>query len=177
MGLQAPETLGASAASSPGSSNGGRAENLHASGALGRFAHPVEVDRPVEVGVVARRFAGPTVEVLCAPGVCRQRTPAVGEVTRKAWGTGDDCDSPGADRVVLPVDMHQDLAVQHVEELVLIGMDMEGRRLPLRQMVLEQHESAIGLLGARLPRMHAAAVEPKALTLPSLRMIETAALI
>src|SRR5205809_800627 len=66
----------------------------------------------------------------------------------------------GPDTLLPVADLHENLALEHVERLVLVGMAMQRRHLPLGHRVLEQEESTPGLLGGGLPRMGAAAVEP-----------------
>ena len=61
-----------------------------------------------------------------------------------------DCDSVRADGILLPVEVDQDLALQHIKGFVLIRMEMQGRRLALRHEVFEVQERAARLLGSRL---------------------------
>src|SRR5207253_6172799 len=76
-----------------------------------------------------------------------------------------DRDAAGSDSILLTLQVQEDLAVQHVDRLVRLGMRMQRGHLASRHHVLEQQERATGLAAARLPRVDAAAVEPQPLTL------------
>jgi len=51
-----------------------------------------------------------------------------------------------ADHVLLTVDVHAHLAVEHVDRLVEVGMAVKRRRLAANDAVLDQGEGATGLL-------------------------------
>jgi hypothetical protein len=63
--------------------------------------------------------------------------------------------------------VHEDLALEQVERLVGLGMDVQRRDLPLLEVVLEHDERAAGLCAGDLPGEGPAAAEPElfALTL------------
>jgi len=64
------------------------------------------------------------------------------------------------DEVLLAFDVHDDLAFEHVERFVRVGMGVKGRHLALGHMILEAQERAVRLLGTGLPRVKATAEEP-----------------
>src|ERR671911_1259307 len=75
------------------------------------------------------------------------------------------CDTTWADRMLGPLDVHQDLPLKHDESLVLVRVGMKRRRLASRHPVLEQHERPVGLLSGRLHSPHTSTGKPAALSL------------
>src|SRR5262249_10052544 len=71
-----------------------------------------------------------------------------------------------ADPVFGAVDVHQDLAFDDVDQLVLARVEMHRRRLAAHDPILEQHERAARLRSGRLHREHATAGKPPLLPLP-----------
>jgi len=69
--------------------------------------------------------------------------------------------------VLLAVQMHEDLALEHVHRLVGVGMGVQGRHLALLHPVLEEQERPARLLGPDLPGVHTPAREPAALAFGS----------
>jgi hypothetical protein len=65
--------------------------------------------------------------------------------------------------VFAPVEVHEDLALEHVHRLVRLGVGMQRRHLPLLHPVLEEEEGAVGLRRPDLPGVVAAAEEPATL--------------
>ena len=65
-----------------------------------------------------------------------------------ACGTrADECDPSGSKDSALAVDEERDLALEHAERLVGVGMQVHRRDLPPVEQVLEQQERAAGLRG------------------------------
>jgi hypothetical protein len=67
--------------------------------------------------------------------------------------------------VFTAVDVHQDLALEHVQGLVLVGVDVQGCGLALRHEILEQQKRAGGFFGAGLHCEHPATPEAEVLSL------------
>lgn len=79
-----------------------------------------------------------------------------------AGGEGDAARSNAA---LFTGDVDEDLAIEDVEELVLVGVDVKGGGLPRLEDVLEQEQGAARLFGTGLPDMDATTEEPNALSL------------
>jgi len=73
-----------------------------------------------------------------------------------------------ADAVLLALDVHKQLTLEHVDCLVLVRVAVQRRHLSVRHAVLEHDERAPGLRGGRLPREYPAAGEPHLLALVGL---------
>ena len=59
---------------------------------------------------------------------------------------------PSPDAMLHPaLDVHDNLAFEHVEHLVGVGVGVEGRHLALLHVVFEEEEGAVRLLGGGLP--------------------------
>src|SRR5262245_1100409 len=68
-----------------------------------------------------------------------------------------------ADVMLLAADVGDQLALQDIDQLVLVRMEVERRRLAPDDSILEDHHRAARLGGAHLHREDAAAGEPEPL--------------
>ena len=128
--------------------------------AAATLADAVEVDRSAVT--VGRGRAGIPVEGLCSAGHLERQQPRDGGEDGERVG-----DTPrrqphgaGGDASLVAVDVHVELALEHVDRLVGLGVAMPRRHLPIRQLVLEEEEGTIAVLGRDLPGVHAAPGEP-----------------
>lgn len=130
--------------------------------------HSHEIDWTRGIGGISDGLARAAVEGLRRAWYLQGEQPGCPRRDEKRMRNtaGRDRDSARADSILAPLDVHQDLSVEHVQRLILIDMCVQGGGLALCQEVLEQDERPRGLIGGRLPRMHAATVEPAVLTLP-----------
>ena len=69
-------------------------------------------------------------------------------------------EAAGGDALLVAVDVHVELALEHVDRFVGLGVAVPRRHLPFRQLVLEEEEGTVALLRRDLPRVEAAAGEP-----------------
>jgi len=144
------------------------ADNLHSSGALRGLAYACEVDWSGGVALRRCRLARAAIERLRAARCLEAENARLGRPDQeRVWNTARrERESARADTMILSINVHKDLAVQHVQHLVLVDVEVQRRCLALQHVVLKEHQRAGRLLRARLPRMDAAAVEPEALALP-----------
>src|ERR1700704_3341900 len=70
--------------------------------------------------------------------------------------------------MLLAVDVHEDLALEHVDRLVQVGMHVQGRRLAANHAVLPHRERAARLRRGGLHREYPATGEPEAFAFVSL---------
>jgi hypothetical protein len=65
--------------------------------------------------------------------------------------------------VLFPVEVHENLTVQHDHRLVGVGVPVQRGDLAVVHPVLEEEERTTGVVGRRLPDVQAPAEEPTAL--------------
>src|SRR5215207_1804709 len=146
----------------------GWAEALYAAGvALRGRTEATKVRWPLRIGLVGRRLARVPVKRLASSRSMQRENPRHlrGHQERMPSTARNHRDTTLSDRVVGPLDVHQDLPLKHDESLVLVRVGVKRRRLASGHPVLDQRERLVGLLGGRLHGPQTSAGKPAALAL------------
>lgn len=135
---------------------------------LGGVAKTVQVDGGFTFQILGRGNARAPIEGLGAGRrlQAKDSRDLRGDQERVGETAGEEGDTARPDAALVTRDVDEDLALQHVEKLVLVGMDVKRSGLTRLEEVLEQEQGPARLLGTRLPDMDAAPEEPDALPLP-----------
>ncbi len=172
---QAPVTAGGSVACPRSGAKGGGPRTCIPP-ELSADARTREINWAERVAGGAGRLACATVERLRGTGRQQREDARCRRADQEGVGNTARCerDSARSDPVVLPIDVHEDLALQHVEDLILVRVDVQRGRLALPHEILEQQQRTAGFLGGRLHGQDAPPQKRRRSPSPSARTIVTA---